>query len=98
MTINNTSTCPDCEGLMKHYDKVRRIVRAKGGVEHWVNVPRFRCMDCGRVRRALPDNILPYKQYEAEIINNVMNGTITSDTLGYEDYPCEETMKRWTRE
>ena len=27
----------------------------------------------------------------------VLNGTITPETIDYEDYPCELTMKRWTR-
>ena len=26
-----------------------------------------------------------------------MNGYITPETFGYEDYPCEETMKRWIK-
>ena len=43
----------------------------------------------------LPDYILPYKQYDAEIIKGVLEGLITTDTLGYEDYPCDKTMERW---
>ena len=30
-----------------------------------------------------------------DIIEGVQNGIITSESLGFEDYPCEETMKRW---
>ena len=29
MISNNTSTCQDCGGKLKYYDKVRRIVRTK---------------------------------------------------------------------
>jgi hypothetical protein len=43
----------------------------------------------------LPDFIFPYKQYEADIIIGVIEGLITCDTLGFEDYPCEMTMIRW---
>lgn len=39
MISNNTSTCQDCGGKLKYYDKVRRIVRTKGRVSKWVNVP-----------------------------------------------------------
>ena len=46
----------------------------------------------------MPKNILPFKHYEKDIIEGVTEGWITSDTLGYEDYPCEMTMKRWREE
>ena len=42
--------------------------------------------------------IYPYKQYEAEIIDGVVEGFITCDTIGFEDYPCELTMFRWRSE
>ena len=64
------------------------------------------CLECGAVlkhfdfvsRSVLPDEFFPYKQYSAEIINGVLDGSITSDTLEYEDYPCEATMHRWLNE
>lgn len=90
MVSNNTSTCQDCGGKLKYYDKVRRIVRTKGRVSKWVNVPRYQCSECGCIRRYLPDYIYPYKQYESEIIAGVIEGLITCETFGYEDYPCEK--------
>lgn len=42
-----------------------------------------------------PRFIYPYKQYESEIITGVIEGLITCETFGYEDYPCEMTMIRW---
>lgn len=53
---------------------------------------------CGCIHRNLPDYIYPYKQYEAEIIDGVVEGFITCDTIGFEDYPCEMTMFRWRSE
>lgn len=52
-------------------------------------------MDCQTLHRELPDFIFPYKQYEAEVIQGVLEGFITTETSGYEDYPCEMTMVRW---
>lgn len=95
MISNNTSTCQDCGGKLKYYDKVRRIVRTKGRVSKWMNVPRYQCSECGCIHRYLPDYIYPYKQYESEIIAGVIEGLITCETFGYEDYPCEMTMIRW---
>lgn len=52
-------------------------------------------MKCGALHREIPKTIFPYKQYEAEVIIGVMEGLITCETLGFEDYPCEQTMARW---
>ena len=93
----NDSTCDECGGTLKYYDYVRRIVKTKGGNKWCVKVKRFKCEECKRIRRVLPDYIFPYKHYEADIIRGVLAGTITPDTLGYEDYPCEMTFKRWTQ-
>lgn len=97
MTISNVSTCPECGGDLKYYDNVRRIVRTRGGGKHWIKVKRFKCVICNSVHRLLPDDIFPYKHYDSEIIRGVLEGYITPDTIGYEDYPCEMTIKRWSQ-
>lgn len=43
----------------------------------------------------IPDILIPYKQYEADLIEDVIDGVITEDDLETEDYPCEATMGRW---
>lgn len=95
MIINNESNCPKCGGGLKYYDKVPRIVRTKGGITRRVDVRRLRCSKCRALHRELPRFIFPYKHYEAELIIGVIEGLITSDTLGYEDYPCSMTMVNW---
>jgi len=87
--------CPNCNGDLKFYDKKRRIVRTKRRKSKWIKIRRLQCSDCNGVHCELPECLLPYKQYEAEVIFGVLEGFITPDTLGYEDYPCEMTMKRW---
>lgn len=87
--------CSKCEGDMRYYDSVLRIIRTKGRTTKWIKIRRFRCTKCGYLCRQLPDCIFPYKQYEAEIIQGVLEGFITPETIGYEDYPCEMTMLRW---
>lgn len=87
--------CSVCGESMKYYDSVSRIVRTKMRKTTWIKIKRFRCPRCGGIHRELPCYILPYKQYETEIIRGVLEGLITSETLGYEDYPCEMTMVRW---
>lgn len=95
MISNNESICPKCGGNLKYYDSVKRLVRTKYGRKTKVDIRRFRCQKCGSMHRELPDFIFPYKQYEADIIMGVIEGLITCETIGFEDYPCEMTMIRW---
>lgn len=87
--------CRSCGGEMRKYDEVNRIVRSTGGEVTWVKITRVRCVDCHILRRELPDYLTPFKHYDCEIINGVLEGHITTETYGYENYPCEKTMERW---
>ena len=86
MVMRDQSTCPKC---------VPRLVRTKGRETARVSMRRFRCVRCGAVHRELSELLVPYKQYEAEVIIGVLEGLITCETIGFEDYPCEMTMLRW---
>lgn len=87
--------CKECGGTEYYYDTVLRSARTKKGKRYFVKVRRYRCSNCHSIHRVLPSYLLPYKLYEKEIIQGVIFGYITPDTLGYEDYPCEATMNRW---
>lgn len=89
------TVCPICGGELRYYDKVKRILRTKYRRTEWLDIRRLKCKVCGKLHRELPDNIYIYKQYEADIIDGVIDGLITSDTLGFEDYPFERTMLNW---
>ncbi len=95
MDAKRKQGCPSCGEPLKYYDSVPRLVRTKGRETRQVMVKRFRCTGCGEIHRELPDYIFPYKQYETEVIRGVLEGFITCETVGYEDYPCEMTMIRW---
>lgn len=95
MSYDTTQICKTCGGVTKYYDRVLRIIRSEGNSKIWIYVKRFRCDKCGEIHRNLPNNIFPYKQYDARIITGVIEGKITSDMTNYEDYPCEMTMTRW---
>lgn len=87
--------CPRCGGPLIFYDKVKRILRSKRRDTTWINLDRYRCTQCGSVHREISPLIFPYKQYEYELILGVLEGWITEDTYGYENYPTELTMHRW---
>lgn len=87
--------CPKCNCELKRHDCVKRTIRYEGGKKDYILVERYRCPSCKSIHRVLPDNLYPYKQYDAEIINGVLEGLIDPTVLGFEDYPSEITMKRW---
>lgn len=70
-------------------------MKSEGGEACWIRVERGKCPACGHIHTILPDKLIPYKQYKAEIISGVIDGTVTQDDEETEDYPCEETMRRW---
>ena len=56
-------------------------------------INRMECTGCGRIHRQLTDGMVKFKQYAAEVIEDVIDGVISeSDPI---DYPCEGTMKHW---
>ena len=95
MIFKGDVTCPECSGQLKYYDSVKRVVRTKTRQTNWIYIRRLRCMKCGVLHREIPNDLLPYKQYEVEVIKGVIEGLINCETLGFEDYPCEMTMNRW---
>ena len=97
MVNTNESICPKCGGQLKYYDSVKRIVRTKKRFTRKTLLRRLKCQLCHSVHREIPEFIFPYKQYEKEVILGVLEKLITSETLGYEDYPCETTMTRWKK-
>jgi transposase len=98
MIVTNESKCPRCGEMLKYFDKVKRIVRTKKQKTLWISIRRMKCYGCGSIHRELPYFITPHKQYETELIRGVLDGFITPDTIGFEDYPCEQTMERWKNE
>ncbi len=95
MVFAGAQTCSLCGGELDYYDRVLRTVRSKNRKVNYIFVRRMKCKKCGSIHREIPKIILPYKHYEKEIIRDVTEELITPDTLGFEDYPCEATMKRW---
>lgn len=92
---HTSKVCPICGRETKRYDRVKRILRTYYGEKHWILIERYSCRVCGTVHRSLPNNLLPYKHYDRTIIEGFMAGKLTSDSLVFEDYPCEQTIKRW---
>lgn len=87
--------CPICGERMTHYDSIKRIWRKEGGSTDWIVIRRFRCDKCSRIMRELPDVLTPYKHYETDVIEGVIEGIIQPTDKESEDFPTVETMERW---
>lgn len=97
MVYYNESTCPSCGGELSYYDQVLRRIKTGNGEIQKFKMRRLKCKNCTKVHREITDEILPFKHYNREVIKGVINGWITSSTIGYEDYPTELTMNRWIK-
>ena len=95
MVVEGEKFCPICGATLKYYDTVKRLVRTKERKTTRLYIRRLKCVSCNKLHRELPKIIFPFKQYERELIQGVLEKLITPNTLGYEDYPCEATMRLW---
>lgn len=84
---------------MKKKDWVKRINRQIGGDKTWMLIERRKCTNpsCRKTHRLLPDISIPYKHYDAGVIEDVIDGTIDEDALCEEENPSESTMMRWRK-
>ena len=87
--------CPECQSPMKYRDSRARHIRVEGGRKLWGRIRRLFCKNCHRLHNELPTNLSPYKHYEVEVIEGVVDEVISPDDLESEDHPCARTMVRW---
>jgi len=78
------SHCPHCDGDFKIIGSRKRTLYCKDGSKIVLLIRRLRCNHCGKISHELPDIIVPYKRYEADVIEDILS---VNDPL--ECYPCE---------
>lgn len=79
--------------MLKYRDKVLRGQKQVGGERKMYLINRMQCTGCGKLHRQLTDGMIKFKQYAAEVIEDVIDEVISEkDPI---DYPCEGTMKHW---
>lgn len=94
---NEEPVCPICGGKLEKNGWVKRVHKKEGGICEWYVVEVRRCTEekCGKCHRLLPDILVPYKHYDAGLIEAVIDGAVDENTCGLEDGPSPITMKRW---
>lgn len=62
-------------------------------------IERRKCTNksCHKTHRLLPDISLPYKHYDAGVIEDVIDGTIDEEALSEEYNPSDSTLQRWRK-
>lgn len=91
----NSHICPVCQGNLRYRDSRPRIRKKEGGRMARLMIRRFRCDNCHSYHNELPDCLVPYKHYEAEVIAGVLDEIVVPEDLDSEDYPSFSTMLRW---
>ncbi|MCD8300900.1 MAG: DUF6431 domain-containing protein [Clostridiales bacterium] len=87
--------CPFCGGELILRDHCTRTSLELGGDATQYYIRRMKCSTCGAIHRELPDSIVPYKHYSAEVIGGVVDGSVSEAVLDEVSYPCETTVNRW---
>ena len=87
--------CPHCQRKMKVEKWRDRILKEEDGTKHWTKIRQMFCPDCHRYHNENPPWLCAYKHYEVEVIEGVVDGILTDETLDNMDHPCEQTRKRW---
>ena len=95
---NEDSICPICGAPLTTRDHRKRVWKKECGKKSWVMIRRLVCTnkDCNHLHNELPDFLIPYKHYEAQLIEDVIDETITEDDVVEMDYPSLMTIKVWT--
>lgn len=87
--------CPVCGKILHYRDKRRRIIKTSKGETFWCIVRRFKCVSCNRLHTEIPEQLTPYKHYEASAIEDVLDDITDESDPVTVDGPSEQTIKRW---
>lgn len=89
-------SCPDCGGTLEPKEWRKRLKKKAGGEKQFRYIEIRRCKNCGKSTTLLPDDQLPYKHYEEQLVEKVIDDDLTEEELlEIDNYPCEATIARW---
>lgn len=75
VTSTEQIPCPCCgELLYKVIGSRLRMGRIETGEKNVYSIRRFRCQQCRKIHHELPDLLVPYKRYEASVIEGCLEG------------------------
>ena len=68
-----TSHCPICELILLVRGTRQRGLIISDDEKQTLVIKRLYCQDCKRIHHELPDCIVPYKRYSADVIENIIS-------------------------
>ena len=91
--VLNESYCPICQCVLSIRATRQRVIwegdtDAEKGI---LIIRRLYCEKCARIHHELPDCVVPFKRYSAEVIENIVDGQAAKDT------PCPDGTARRLR-
>ena len=90
--------CEECGIRLENKDWTKRLKRGIDGQKEFRLIEIRRCPRCGRSHRLLPDDQIPFKHYEAEVIEKVVDDGYEFDdeeAEALDEGPCDATRQRW---
>lgn len=60
--------CPCCLGILKCIGSRLRGCLDEFGVREILSIRRLRCQSCKKIHHELPDRMVPYRRYEAKVL------------------------------
>ena len=63
--------CPCCVGELRCIGSRLRGYLDEFGVKEILSIRRLRCLTCRKIHHELPDRLVPYKRYEAKVLERV---------------------------
>lgn len=85
-----THLCPSCQKKTLHAigRRIRSVINSEGNRERYL-IRRLQCPLCKRIHHELPNFIVPYKRYAAQVVEAAIDGKT-------HDLPCyDSTIKNF---
>ena len=72
MRTNETGKCPICGERLTVRGERERVIKEMDGRKTRLKIRRLRCGKCGKIHHELPDCVIPYKRYSADVVEAVI--------------------------
>ena len=79
----NESHCPICQAMLVMRATRERVWWLGNEEMRILLIRRLYCEDCKRIHHEIPDCLVPYKRYGADVIENIVSGEVRA-----KDLPC----------
>ena len=92
--------CASCHGQLEFHGSYRRYLKDEESNREQGWVAQVHCEACGTYPALIPDFIMPYKHYSAEVIENVIAAYENGENVECLDGCAADisTMRRWVRQ